>query len=424
MRGRLGVVTTPVFTGSVAVLALNDHVLKAAWPGLITGKLSDLTGVVVVAMVLSMIVGRTAAVSLTAIGFVALKAVPGVNVLAAPVLGGVTHTDPTDLVALAMLVPTFLRLGRPLREPGDAEQEPPRQWRRWVLGGCALGAAVLATTATSCPPPEGVTTLAVDDDRIFAGITYYAELDAYSYGSGSDVSWWVSDDGGRSWSSAGGKAPRADTARSTREACDDRGVCWRVTPGEQVDRCEPVGECSPAFRFTASEADRMRDGDTCAPARYGEFNSILLVPQAEGEIVVVSMGTEGVLVRNADGDWDRRSVGHVQPTPIGVVPGSFELLAIYSPLALIVVSPPILLTLIRRRKGRAAVGFSLTLVGGFALLMLAAALDFFGARYDVLSLSITAVCIAVFGVSLRLAQRRDDKRLTNRSGEPGPGLTG
>lgn len=42
----------------------------------------------------------------------------------------------------------------------------------------------------------------------------------------------------------------------------------------------------------------MRDRDTCPPARYGEFNSILLVPQADGEIVVVSMGTEGVLVRN------------------------------------------------------------------------------------------------------------------------------
>lgn len=108
------------------------------------------------------------------------------------------------------------------------------------------------------------------------------------------------------------------------------------------------------------------------------------------------------------------------------MPGSFELLAIYSPLALIAVSPPILLMLIRRRKGWAAVGFSLALVGGFALLGIAAALDFFGARYDVLSLSITAVCIAIFGISLWLALRRDDKRLTNSSppdhpsGAPGP----
>jgi hypothetical protein len=68
--------------------------------------------------------------------------------------------------------------------------------------------------------------------------------------------------------------------------------------------------------------------------------------------------------------------------------------------------------LIRRRKGWAAVGFSLALVGGFALLGIAAALDFFGARYDVLSLSITAVCVAVFGISWWLALRPDRERST------------
>jgi hypothetical protein len=409
MRGKIGVLTTPVFTASVALLALNDHVLKPIWPGPITGKLSDFAGVVVVAIVLSLLVGKTAAVGLTAVGFAALKAVPGVNVLAAPVLGGVTHTDPTDLMALAMLVPTFRWLRRSSREPDDTEQAR-WQWRRWVLGGCSLGVAVLATTATSCVPPAGVTSLVVEDDRIFASVD--AQFDDYRYSSGSDVHWWVSDDGGRSWTSANGKSPRDDTARSATEACDDRGVCWRVTPGEQVDRCEPAAECIPAFRFTASQADRMRDLDTCAPARSGEFSSILLVPQADREIVVVSMGTEGVLVRNAEGDWDRRSVGHVEPTPIGVVPGSFELLAIYSPLALIAVSPLILLRLIRHRKGWAAVGFSLALVGGFALLGIAVALDFFGVRYDVLSLSITAVCVAVFGISWWVASEPDGKRST------------
>ena len=33
--------------GALAVLALNDHVLKQAWPGLVTGKLSDAAGLVV-----------------------------------------------------------------------------------------------------------------------------------------------------------------------------------------------------------------------------------------------------------------------------------------------------------------------------------------------------------------------------------------
>jgi hypothetical protein len=409
MRRRLGIVTTPMFTGSVAVLALNDHVFKATWPGLITGKLSDFAGVVVVAIVLSVIVGRAAAVGLTAVGFVALKAVPGVNVLAAPVLGGVTHTDPTDLVALAMLVPTFLWLGRSSREPDDAERAPPRQWRRWVLGGCSLGAAVLATTATSCPPPGGVTTLAVDDDRIFAGITYYAELDDHNYGNHSETAWFVSDDDGHSWSSATGEAPGDNAMRSTTAACDDGGTCWRVVPGDHVDRCDAAGECTTAFRFTDREVDRMVDRDICVRARYDEFNSVLLTVE---DVVLVAMGTEGVLVRDSEGNWDRRSVGDLRPTPIGVVPGSFELLAIYSPLALIAVSPLILIMLLRRRKGWAAVGFSLALVGGFALLGIAAALDFSGARYDVLSLSITAVCVAVFGISLWLALRPDGERST------------
>jgi hypothetical protein len=38
MRQRLAVLASPVFTGVVAVLAVNGHLLKAMWPGLITGK--------------------------------------------------------------------------------------------------------------------------------------------------------------------------------------------------------------------------------------------------------------------------------------------------------------------------------------------------------------------------------------------------
>jgi hypothetical protein len=37
----------PLSLASLGVLVLNDHVLKAAWPGLLTGKLSDAAGLVV-----------------------------------------------------------------------------------------------------------------------------------------------------------------------------------------------------------------------------------------------------------------------------------------------------------------------------------------------------------------------------------------
>lgn len=36
----------PVSLAAIALLVVNDHVLKAAWPGLVTGKLSDVAGMV------------------------------------------------------------------------------------------------------------------------------------------------------------------------------------------------------------------------------------------------------------------------------------------------------------------------------------------------------------------------------------------
>jgi len=52
-RSPLGAVLLhPVALGALAVLLLNDHVLKARFPGLVTGKLSDFAGMVVAPLVL------------------------------------------------------------------------------------------------------------------------------------------------------------------------------------------------------------------------------------------------------------------------------------------------------------------------------------------------------------------------------------
>jgi hypothetical protein len=72
MRWRL--LSHPVFTGSVALLAINDHVLKARWPGLITGKLSDIAGVIMFAIACTAITGRaTLSTRLAAMAFTLLK---------------------------------------------------------------------------------------------------------------------------------------------------------------------------------------------------------------------------------------------------------------------------------------------------------------------------------------------------------------
>ena len=94
--------------------------------GFVTGKLSDFAGPVVVAFVLAAIIGRRrVAVIGTAVGFAALKLSPPVAMIAAPILGGVTRSDPTDLVGLVALVPAWLFLGRVTGSDPGFESAPP-----------------------------------------------------------------------------------------------------------------------------------------------------------------------------------------------------------------------------------------------------------------------------------------------------------
>jgi len=41
----LGLLLSPAFLDCLAIMRLNDHVLKRAYPDFITGKLSDVTGI-------------------------------------------------------------------------------------------------------------------------------------------------------------------------------------------------------------------------------------------------------------------------------------------------------------------------------------------------------------------------------------------
>jgi hypothetical protein len=137
----------PVPIGAIALLVINDHVLKAAFPGALTGKLSDFAGMAFFPLLLVSAVevaaaglrrwrgpSRTllvAAVVATGLVFAAAKAVPAGNVayetglgllqwpfrvagaaLAAQPLPGPARveaaTDPSDLVALPALVLPWL----------------------------------------------------------------------------------------------------------------------------------------------------------------------------------------------------------------------------------------------------------------------------------------------------------------------------
>lgn len=127
---------------ALLVLLLNDRVWKDQWPGLVTGKLSDIAGLVVapplLALALSVCrVTRPAmwALGATGIGFAVVKAtIAGAEFATAAwslVMPSSVLRDPTDLVALPALWAawrTWRWAARPNRPGADGPCWPSGLW--------------------------------------------------------------------------------------------------------------------------------------------------------------------------------------------------------------------------------------------------------------------------------------------------------
>ena len=166
----------PAFLASLVALLVNDLVLKTAAPSVVTGKLSDVAGLVVlpVALCVAGRVGSRAVAWAVHVGvgaaFAALQWVPTETVLAAGRAVGVAlaHTpDPTDLAALAVL-PLGVRLATCRPRAGSG--------RTGVFASrAALAVSVFAVLATTQPPPEVL--IAGDVLRAPTGPAALEELD-------------------------------------------------------------------------------------------------------------------------------------------------------------------------------------------------------------------------------------------------------
>lgn len=133
----------PLALLSIGILILNDHVLKAAWPGPVTGKVSDFSGLLFVPLFLQAVwecgtaivwrrtnpSRRVLVVSIAATGviFAAIKLVPAATDAVASALGlaqfvvghllGLSSSvsaipvaiarDPSDLIALPILALSY-----------------------------------------------------------------------------------------------------------------------------------------------------------------------------------------------------------------------------------------------------------------------------------------------------------------------------
>ncbi|KYF66580.1 hypothetical protein BE15_21430 [Sorangium cellulosum] len=148
---------------------VNDHLLKGAGllPGALTGKLSDLAGLVVAPVLAAALVNArsTRARALAFAAVVAPFAAIKLSAAAAQLLVGLVGLagiewhiwqDPTDLAALVVLVPAW-RLSARAAFSRDLSARRAEEGSRaaWALERAILGASAVACVATGTPRPDG-----------------------------------------------------------------------------------------------------------------------------------------------------------------------------------------------------------------------------------------------------------------------------
>ena len=138
----------PVAIFALVVLVLNDHVLKAAFPGLVTGKLSDVAGVALLPLVLvagwelvGAVLGRrpepgarvlAVAILATGLGFAVVKVAPPATEAFGWLLGAV-QWPVAAITGLAAGHPAAAPVPAPIVvDPGDLIALPALAMAAWI----------------------------------------------------------------------------------------------------------------------------------------------------------------------------------------------------------------------------------------------------------------------------------------------------
>jgi hypothetical protein len=396
LRHRLVALGSPVVTGSVLVLVVNDHVLKERFPGWLTGKLSDFAGVALVALLVGLVSGRPRlSVMSTAVAFAALKTVPGVAELAAPILGGLTRRDPMDVMAIAVLPFVLNWLTRRVERQSLSAQK--------VLSLTTLVLSVFAIGATMCDGPSGVQSFTVRGSSVWTPVSKENETDS---------GWVRSDDGGATFVAA--EAPPGQSVEPPplfNTACLSNGVCIRGLENDVMEERQPNGRWVPAYGFDRKNRRAIGlDRVQCYPI----FVRPVVVRTALGESVLVPMGYQGAFVRDPAGRWRQQAIGRDIPTVKATAVNPARLPRIPRWKSLVELSPPLLALgslviffVLRIRAQRPRVVFLLaSVVGAVATASVLLAGQYRGdgvKNLDDVPLRLPALALTVFLVSIGYA---------------------
>lgn len=299
----------PVSIASIAVLVLNDHLLKESFGTWWTGKLSDFAGLVffpaLLALAIAIVAPRArhprvvfASIIATGVGFAWVKATTAGATTASAVWSEVAGPsvilrDATDLVALPMLgLAAFI-----------AFRAKPR--REVFVATFAVPFAVVATVATGAPPDPSATVLAGDPAGwvvvVERGGTYgYSPV----YQRQPDGSWvdiatqWEDETLGDQLTTTTLSCVPAEPTQCFRplagrigvEASTNGGVTWHVD-----------------WQLSDSQLDTLRDAYDIARNDRTSLTTwgVGVIETPDGYEVLAANGDDGLAKRGVDGTWVR-----------------------------------------------------------------------------------------------------------------------
>lgn len=168
---------SPRWLAAVAALAINDHVIKDVAPGVVSGKLSDLAGMIVAPALLACVLavrtrgGLLACHVAVGVVFASLK----ISATAAGWWPWRVVVDPTDLIAVPVLVLAWRWLSPMMQRPLTATARAGLA----TVAGC-VGLLVCAATSPRRDYPANGPMLAADEKSVLidlnGGIQGFLEM--------------------------------------------------------------------------------------------------------------------------------------------------------------------------------------------------------------------------------------------------------